>query len=313
MGDSNYLKDELYTLVSNNQAIFEFLQNGSLDGLWYWDLEKPENEWMNSRFWELLGYDPSEKKHLAREWQDIINKEDLDTALENFKKHCENESHPYDQIVRYQHKNGKTIWVRCRGIAIRDAQGKPIRMLGAHNDITELKEYEQELKMLAGTDVLTGLANRRSFIQHFDWIKKSYKRNFEPFCISMIDIDNFKNINDTLGHEAGDSALVLISSSITKTCRETDFIARWGGDEFIVILHGTSHSESIETIERVRKNVSQIIFSDFMLSISAGVRTVTDKKTIDRDDLLDSLVHEADKALFVAKSSGRNCVISFEK
>ena len=104
MKESHYLKEELYALISGTPAIFEFLQNGSLDGLWYWDLENPENEWLNARFWELLGYDAKEKKHLAKEWQDLINPDDLKLAIENLHKHCADPSHPYDQIVRYRHK-----------------------------------------------------------------------------------------------------------------------------------------------------------------------------------------------------------------
>ncbi|GAB5465702.1 MAG: hypothetical protein Kapaf2KO_11380 [Candidatus Kapaibacteriales bacterium] len=101
---------------------------------------------MNSTFWETLGYDPSTKKHLASEWMDMIHHEDLEIAKENIGKHLENPEHPYDQNVRYNHKNGSTVWVRCRGLAIRNKEGKPIRMLGAHTDITALKVKEQELE-----------------------------------------------------------------------------------------------------------------------------------------------------------------------
>ena len=141
----HYLEQELYDLIRNNDYIFDFLQEGSLDGIWYWDIEKPENEWMSPRFWTNFGYDPSEKKHLSAEWQDMIFKDDLIIATENFKKHCEDPKYPYDQIVRYRKKDGSTAWVRCRGIAIRDENGKPIRMIGAHNDISDIKKTEQEL------------------------------------------------------------------------------------------------------------------------------------------------------------------------
>jgi PAS domain S-box-containing protein len=141
----HYLKDELYALIKRDPSIFEFFQNGSLDGVWYWDLENPTNEWMNRRFWTTLGYDPEEKKHLALEWQTLIHPDDLAVALENFKKHCSDPSYPYDQVVRYRHKNGSTVWVRCRGIAIRDQSGKPIRMLGAHNEVTQQKRAEEAL------------------------------------------------------------------------------------------------------------------------------------------------------------------------
>lgn len=139
---SHYLKDELDTLLKGDSKIFDFLESCSLDGVWYWDLQSPEHEWLSPNFWTTLGYDPAKKQHLAAEWQDLIHPEDLKTALANFNEHCQDADHPYDQIVRYRHKNGSVVWVRCRGIAIRDDLGKPIRMLGAHNDITKIKEME---------------------------------------------------------------------------------------------------------------------------------------------------------------------------
>ena len=143
--NEHYLKNELYDLIKTDSSIFEFFEKGSLDGIWYWDLEKPENEWMSPQFWTTLGYDPCGKKHLASEWQDLIHPDDLRIALENFNAHCSNPNHPYDQVVRYRHKNGSTVWVRCRGIAIRDENGKPIRMLGAHNELTQQKMAEAKL------------------------------------------------------------------------------------------------------------------------------------------------------------------------
>lgn len=144
--EENYLKKELYDLVKKEDSVFDFIQESSLDGMWYWDLDNPENEWMNERFWTTLGYDPTIMPHKASAWQDIINQDDLNTALENFQMHVKDPSHPYDQIVRYKHKNGSTVWIRCRGLAIRDENGKAYRMLGAHHNITELKEAEMKLK-----------------------------------------------------------------------------------------------------------------------------------------------------------------------
>jgi PAS domain S-box-containing protein len=146
--DHHYLKEELLQLLRRDQTLFDFLQAGSLDGIWYWDLESPENEWLSPRFWEALGYDPKEKSHDPAEWQGLIYEEDLQLALDNFDKHLADPNHPYDQIVRYRHKDGGTVWVRCRGLAIRDREGRPLRMLGAHNDITNLKETEYRLRTL---------------------------------------------------------------------------------------------------------------------------------------------------------------------
>ena len=159
----HFLKKELYSLIKEDDEIFEFLQESSLDGLWFWDLENPEEEWMNDKFWTTLGYNPDKMPHKASAWQNIINKEDLLEVHSNFTKHLEDPSHPYDQIVRYKHKQGHTVWIRCRGKVFRDNLGNPIRMLGAHTDITSIKQKEEELKIqsaffeqvIDGTDLAT--------------------------------------------------------------------------------------------------------------------------------------------------------------
>jgi PAS domain S-box-containing protein len=143
--ENNYLKNELYDLIKKDDSIFNFIQDSSLDGLWYWDLENPEEEWMNAKFWISLGYNPEEMPHKSSAWQDLINQDDLKVVTENFLKHCETPDYPFNQTVRYTHKNGSTVWIQCRGMAIRDKDGKPLRMLGAHIDITGLKQTEEKL------------------------------------------------------------------------------------------------------------------------------------------------------------------------
>ena len=138
----HYLKAELYRLVQQDPSIFEFIQNGSLDGIWYWDVENPEQEWLSPRFKEVFGYEDHEIPNTSTWWQENIFPEDLVVAIDNFNRHCADPNHPYDQIVRYRHKDGSTVWVRCRGLAIRDANGKALRMLGAHTNVTALKEAE---------------------------------------------------------------------------------------------------------------------------------------------------------------------------
>lgn len=117
-----------------------------MDGVWYWDIENPESEWLSPRFKELFGFEDHEMPNTTEWWQKNIHPDDLQVVIENFHKHCENPDHPYDQIVRYRHRNGSTVWVRCRGIAIRDETGRAIRMLGAHTDITALKEAEARIQ-----------------------------------------------------------------------------------------------------------------------------------------------------------------------
>lgn len=128
-----------------DSGLFGLLARGANDGLWYWDLERPDEEWMSPEFWELFGIDPSTKRHDPQEWQGIIFPEDRDRALASFEQHCADPDHAYDQVVRYRHADGSTVWVRCRGLALRNDEGTPIRMLGAHTDLTRLKNAEEAL------------------------------------------------------------------------------------------------------------------------------------------------------------------------
>jgi PAS domain S-box-containing protein len=163
MKDSHYLKKELYDLVKTDNTIFEFIQESSLDGIWYWDLDNPEEEWMSPKFWSVLGYDYKLMPHKPSAWQAIINQDDLKLANELFIKHCENPEIPYDQTVRYTHKKGFVVWIRCRGLAIRDNAGKPIRMLGLNQNITEYvaKEHasDKNIALLNYTQKISGIGS----------------------------------------------------------------------------------------------------------------------------------------------------------
>ena len=145
----HYLKKELYELVRSDPAIFEFLQAGSLDGIWYWDVERQDQEWMSPRFKELFGYRDDEIPNTSEWWMANIFPEDRDVALDNFAKHLADPAHPYDQIVRYRHRDGSSVWVRCRGLAVRNERGEPIRLLGCHTDVTALKRAEEDLRRQA--------------------------------------------------------------------------------------------------------------------------------------------------------------------
>ena len=144
--EEHYLKTELYALVRSDPAIFEFLQAGSLDGIWYWDVERQDQEWMSPRFKELFGYRDDEIPNTSEWWMANIFPEDRDVALDNFAKHLADPNHPYDQIVRYRHRDGSSVWVRCRGLAVRNERGEPIRLLGCHTDVTALKRAEEDLR-----------------------------------------------------------------------------------------------------------------------------------------------------------------------
>jgi len=320
LNDENYLKKELYLSIKEDSKIFEFIQSGSLDGIWYWDLENIENEWMSHRFWEVLGFDPNKKEHLVKEWQDLIYPEDLKVALNNFEKHCKDPNHPYDQIVRYKHKDGSTVWIRCRGIVIRDENAKPIRMLGAHTDITQIKKLQQELeiknhKLLqkqeeiqdlnvrlerqAMRDELTGLLNRRAIDNLLEFEKNKSYRSSITFSILIIDVNHFKKINDKYGHLAGDNVLVDFSRRLESTLRRQDMISRWGGDEFLVLLPETDEKQVEVVTEKIKSKLKKWSVKyeeeEINYSISVGIAEYL------KDEDINDLIKRADQSLYREK------------
>ena len=139
---------ELYRLFAHEPSVVDFLLEGSMDGLWYRDLKTQEHEWRSARFWQVLGYPPEEKQHLVSELQNIIFSEDLALAQENIHRHCLNPDFSCDQTLRFRHKNGSTVWMHCRGLIIRDGDGRPHRMLGIHQNVTKLKEAQSAYREL---------------------------------------------------------------------------------------------------------------------------------------------------------------------
>jgi len=130
-------------------------------------MQNPEEEGMSSRFWTTLGYDPDLMPHKASAWQEMINKEDLAKAYELVQRHCKDPSFPYEQIIRYTHKNGSIVWIKCRGIAIRNENGVPVRMLGAHHDITDIKNAELELQK-SKSEIEKNENRYKSLLGHLD-------------------------------------------------------------------------------------------------------------------------------------------------
>ena len=305
--DNHYLKQELYSLVQSGSDIFEFLISGSLDGVWYWDLDNPEHEWMSPRFWEVLGYDPEEKRHLVSEWQDIINQDDLKIAVENFELHCENPEIPYDQIVRYKHRDGSTVWIRCRGVAIRDETGKPIRMLGAHNDVTSLKNAE----FRSYHDELTSLYNRYFLFEELGNMLHLSIRRQESLSLLMLDVDDFKQINDTFGHLYGDKVLNKLANLIQQATRGGDICCRYGGEEFVILLPNTEATAACEVAERIRASVEAYDWSKSAVRISLGASTFQSGPSSEYtvNYLGKKLLKQADKAVYIAKEQGKNQLV----
>ena len=142
----NYLKKELYGLINSNEAIFDFIQESSLDGLWYWDLENVGQAWSNEKFWANLGYSLAEVKDKSQLWQTIIYPEDRNIAYQDIQAHINNPTVPFQPTLRFRHKKGFTVWLKCQGKVIFNDAGVPTRLLGTSINITKEKQKEKLLE-----------------------------------------------------------------------------------------------------------------------------------------------------------------------
>ncbi len=173
----------------------------------------------------------------------------------------------------------------------------------------QLKESLAKLAHMAATDYLTGLANRRHFAdlleRHFS---EARRYEFDLTCV-MIDLDNYKTLNDTLGHQMGDKILMTAAKVIQANLRASDMAARYGGDEFVLLLPHTSVELGLAVAERIRRQMAltsvQYLKIDPALTLSMGLANLHD----DRPASADAMVAMADKALYAAKDAGRNCLI----
>lgn len=175
-------------------------------------------------------------------------------------------------------------------------------------EIKERERIESILQQSALTDYLTGLPNRRAMIQLLDKEAARYQRSEHPFSLVLLDIDNFKHINDSFGHDGGDEILVAVAENMGSWMREKDVLARWGGEEFLILLSDTDVESATEQAERLRTAIEDQDFAVRShvahLTISLGVAGYNE------DDKIDNCIKEADIALYKAKSGGRNQVVT---
>ncbi len=169
----------------------------------------------------------------------------------------------------------------------------------------EKQKSMQMYKDIAMTDVLTGVTSRYACDLILDIEHKRYLRNKTPFSIVMIDIDDFKNVNDTYGHDVGDETLCTLTKCLESDLRAMDTVCRWGGEEFIVVLPETDIDTACEIAENLRKNIYLHNFNHVRsVSISVGVSSINDKSKN-----LKEIIKNSDDALYEAKKSGKNRVI----
>lgn len=294
------LKDQMALALSGNRDAV-------------WDCSIPGESsasYMSERWQEMLGFCAEELPFSSfSDWKTRVHPDDYENIMLDVKKHYEGKTEFYTNVHREKHKDGRWIWIIARGKAQFDEHGNPTRMNGTFTDITETKEIEEKLVDLVNHDQLTGLYNRRYFFSVVKNFISLAKRENTSLSLMMIDIDDFKEINDSYGHGNGDLVIKRLAVILLEHTRDSDIVARIGGEEFVVLLTNTSKDAAFKVADTIRRfTQNQAIKTDdnntIRFTISIGVDSVNSK---DKQDI-EKALSRVDKALYKAKNSGKNKV-----
>ncbi|MDQ3960710.1 MAG: diguanylate cyclase, partial [Pseudomonadota bacterium] len=286
------------------QARLRLALQASNTGLWDWNLKA--NEVYFSPEWKhQLGYENHEIPNRYEEWEARLHPEDRTRTLNAVRASIKDPASAYEVEFRLRHKDGSYRWILARASLLQDPEGHAYRMLGSHTDITERKEAENQLAQLALYDRLTGLANRHWLEEELERALIAARRYEQKIAVMFIDLDRFKNVNDTLGHEAGDCLLKQAAERLRTQVRESDAVARLGGDEFVIVLINIARPEDVAQVARkILKVLSapvDIGGDEIVLSASIGISLSPE----DGSDVK-TLLRHADAALYYAKEGGKN-------
>ncbi|KIX14398.1 hypothetical protein X474_09515 [Dethiosulfatarculus sandiegensis] len=206
-----------------------------------------------------------------------------------------------------QRKDGTTYWASASISPIRDAKGKITHFIGLQEDITDKKYLQEKLEQAATKDSLTDLFNRHCFFQMMEQEITRAKRYNRPFSLLIFDLDKFKAVNDTYGHQAGDEVLRQFAHTLVRSMRNTDIVGRYGGEEFVACLPETQLQEAINMSQRLRRLIARktVSFKGQAINYTVSVGCTQWQQS---DNKAEDLVERADQALYLAKNKGRNRV-----
>jgi diguanylate cyclase (GGDEF)-like protein/PAS domain S-box-containing protein len=259
-------------------------------------------------------------------WLDIIHPDDRPAVHMAFHMQgTQTRGGTAESEYRIHSKRGKWLWVRSVGRVIEtDRHGHALRIIGIHSDITEQKSVDGQIKKLAFYDHLTQLPNRRLLHDRLQHALAGAKRHGRSAALMLLDMDNFKALNDSLGHDVGDQLLVEVAQRLRDSVREVDCVARLGGDEFVVLLEDLDADE-LGAVQgrRIAEKILGAITEPYLLelpAVSGGSRTYSHHCTssigvtlfADNSLSADELLRRADTAMYQAKAMGRNAIRFFD-
>lgn len=249
---------------------------------------------------ELLGYDKTAIMQMAV--SDLLHPDDSFTVSSQYQQLLTGDINQYSTTSRYVHKAGETIWLQATLSSVRNETGGIEYIVVQGQDRTQQHQLHEDLKHQSSHDTLTGLPNRLTLESYLQKVVNARSTEEHIFC--FIDLDQFKVINDTSGHIAGDTLLKQVSSLIQKSLYEADLLARFGGDEFALLMVDCSLQQAQQKLHEILQQIRQLRFSydGYSFTITASVGIVEIKHT----STLVELLKQADSACYAAKEAGRD-------
>ena len=277
------------------------------DGFWEWNpISKALH--VGTRLLEILGYQEDFLPDTDA-WLKLVHPDDRANYNGAVSRHLKGQTEFFYCEYRVLAKDGNYRWLASRGLAVRDRRGKAYQMVGSVTDITDQRNHQEEMEFLAQHDVLTGLPNRLLFSQHLQEATQAAKAAGEKLGVLFIDLDRFKNINDTLGHRAGDQLLQAVTLRLMRDMPAHCNLYRQGGDEFIVLINPVvSPNAAVDAATHLKELITAPFAggeSTFFTSASIGISLFPE----DASDG-ETLLRHADTAMYEAKTAGGNTIRS---
>jgi diguanylate cyclase (GGDEF)-like protein/PAS domain S-box-containing protein len=248
--DCTALKDAQQSLQKSDERL-RLVLKGSTDAPWDWDLVTGD-VYYSERWWNMLGYASGEGIEDSGAWRRLLHPDDDAMISDYLADLLPSRREGYTLEFRLRHHDGHYVPVLSRGFVLRDGAGTALRISGVNTDLTERKRTERRIYELAYFDHLTGLPNRRFLIEELDHVLARCRRSGHCSALLYLDLDNFKLLNDTMGHDLGDMLLRQVAQRLRSTVRDSDQLARLGGDEFVVVLESLGHSSNSAAAEAGR-------------------------------------------------------------
>jgi diguanylate cyclase (GGDEF)-like protein/PAS domain S-box-containing protein len=255
---------------------------------------------VNGSLCEILGYTEQELQALT--WQEITHPDDLAASSAYARRIVEGEFPRYHLDKRFVHADGHTVWASLSVSLVRDSEGEPLYFVSQIQDVTERKVLEERLMRQAFHDTLTGLPNRHLLVNRLAHaLERTRRRRNRQATVLFMDLDCFKVVNDSLGHEVGDHLLVLLAERLRRCLRPEDTLARFGGDEFVVLLEVMEDpGEAVRVAERITNELKRPFVMDgrsLVASVSIGIAQGNARTKSPQD-----LLRDADTAMYRAKN-----------